>query len=98
MSSESVWQVALNWVDVGSFNTRLVVRFYDFYSVSPEYFGYTPVPFEETCNLQSHSQKFNHLTPNDLKRRRAVSPLEIKVPSKNICEKPRNTLINHSVY
>jgi hypothetical protein len=27
MSSESVCQVALSWVDVGSFHTRLVVRF-----------------------------------------------------------------------
>jgi hypothetical protein len=28
---------------VGSFHTRLLVRFYDFYSVSPEYFGFTLV-------------------------------------------------------
>jgi hypothetical protein len=27
MSSESVCQVASSWVDVGSFHTRLVVRF-----------------------------------------------------------------------
>jgi hypothetical protein len=27
MSSESVCQVARSWVDVGSFRTRLVVRF-----------------------------------------------------------------------
>jgi hypothetical protein len=27
MSSESVCQVARNWVDMGSFHTRLVVRF-----------------------------------------------------------------------
>jgi hypothetical protein len=27
MSSESVCQVARSWVDVGSFHTRLVVRF-----------------------------------------------------------------------
>jgi hypothetical protein len=33
MSSESAYQVANSWVDVGSFLTRLVV------SVSPEYFG-----------------------------------------------------------
>jgi hypothetical protein len=40
----------------------------------------------------------NHLTPNDLKRRRAVSPLKIKIPSKNMREKPTNTQIIHSVY
>jgi hypothetical protein len=40
----------------------------------------------------------NPLTPNDLKRRRAVSPLKIKIPSKNMHEKPTNTTINHSVY
>jgi hypothetical protein len=38
------------------------------------------------------------LTPNDLKRRRAVSPLKIKIPSKNMREKPTNTPIIHSVY
>jgi hypothetical protein len=27
---------------------------------------------------------FNPLTPNDLQRRRAVSPLKIKIPSKNL--------------
>jgi hypothetical protein len=30
MFSESMWQVACNWVDVGSFHTRLVVRFMTF--------------------------------------------------------------------
>jgi hypothetical protein len=30
MSSESVCQVARSWVDVGSFHTRLVVRFMNF--------------------------------------------------------------------
>jgi hypothetical protein len=33
----------------------------------------------------------NPLTPNDLERRRAVSPLKIKIPSKNMREKPTNT-------
>jgi hypothetical protein len=37
--------------------------------------------------------KINLLTPNDLQRRRAVSPLKIKIPSKNIREKPTNTPI-----
>jgi hypothetical protein len=27
----------------------------------------------------------NPLTPNDLQRRRAVSPLKIKIPVKNLC-------------
>jgi hypothetical protein len=39
---------------------------------------------------------FNPLTPNDLQRRREVSHLKIKIPSKNICEKPTNTSIIHS--
>jgi hypothetical protein len=30
MSSESLCQVARSWVDVGSFHTRLVVRFMNF--------------------------------------------------------------------
>jgi hypothetical protein len=41
MSSESVCQVARSWVDVGSFYTRLVMRYMKFYSARPEYFGYT---------------------------------------------------------
>jgi hypothetical protein len=41
---------------------------------------------------------FNPLTPNDLKRRRAVNPLKIKIPSKNMCVKPTNTPITLSVY
>jgi hypothetical protein len=40
----------------------------------------------------------NHLTPNDLQRRRAVSPLKIKITSKNMHEKPANATIIHSVY
>jgi hypothetical protein len=40
----------------------------------------------------------NPLTPNDLQRRRAVSSLKIKIPSKNMREKPTNTPIIHSVY
>jgi hypothetical protein len=43
MSSESVCQVARSWVDVGSFHTRFGREVYEFYSVSPEYFGYTLV-------------------------------------------------------
>jgi hypothetical protein len=30
--------------------------------------------------------------------RGAVSPLKIKIPSKNMCKKPTNTPIIHSVY
>jgi hypothetical protein len=40
----------------------------------------------------------NPLTPNDLYRRRAVSPLKIKIPSKNMREKPTNATTIHSVY
>jgi hypothetical protein len=43
-------------------------------------------------------RKVNPLTPNDLQRRRAVSPLKIKITSKTMPEKPTNTLIIHSVY
>jgi hypothetical protein len=39
----------------------------------------------------------NPLTPNDLKRRGVVSPLKIRIPSKNMREKPSNTPIIHSV-
>jgi hypothetical protein len=39
------------------------------------------------------SGHFNPLTPNDLQRRRAVSPLKIKIPSKDMREKPTNTPI-----
>jgi hypothetical protein len=38
----------------------------------------------------------NPLTPNE--RLRAVSPLKIKIPSKNMREKPTNTQIINSVY
>jgi hypothetical protein len=43
-------------------------------------------------------ESLNSLTPNDLKRRRAVSPLKIKIPSKNMREKSTNTPIIYSVY
>jgi hypothetical protein len=36
--------------------------------------------------------------PNDLQRRRALSPLKIKIPSKNMREKPTDTPIIHLVY
>jgi hypothetical protein len=36
--------------------------------------------------------------PNDLQRRNAVNPLKIKIPSKNMCEKPAYTLIIYLVY
>jgi hypothetical protein len=40
----------------------------------------------------------NPLTPNNLQRSRALSPLKVKIPSKNMREKPTNTPIIHSVY
>jgi hypothetical protein len=43
-------------------------------------------------------QAVNPLTPNDLQIRRAVSPLKIKIPSKNMRGKPTNTPIIYSVY
>jgi hypothetical protein len=43
MSSESMCQVALSWVNVGSFHTPFSGKVYDLYSVSPECFGYTLV-------------------------------------------------------
>jgi hypothetical protein len=42
--------------------------------------------------------EINPLTPNDLLWRRAVSLLNIKIPSKSVREKPTNTPIIHSVY
>jgi hypothetical protein len=40
MSNESVCQVPRSWVDVGTFHA-FSGDVYDFYSVGPEYFGYT---------------------------------------------------------
>jgi hypothetical protein len=40
----------------------------------------------------------NPLMPNDVYSRHTVSPLKIKIPSKNMCEKPTNTPTIHSVY
>jgi hypothetical protein len=39
----------------------------------------------------------NPLTPNDLKAS-CSEPFKIKIHSKNMCEKPTNTPIFHSVY
>jgi hypothetical protein len=43
-------------------------------------------------------QHVNPLTPNNLQRRNAVSPLKIKIPSKSMRENPTNTPITYSVY
>jgi hypothetical protein len=40
----------------------------------------------------------NPLKPNDLKSRRAVSILKIKIPSKNMRNKPTNIPIIYSIY
>jgi hypothetical protein len=48
--------------------------------------------------LEALHLDLNPLTPNDLQRRCALSPLKIKIPSKNMREKPTNTPINHPVY
>jgi hypothetical protein len=50
------------------------------------------------CAALSQQATVNPLTPNDSKRRRPVSPLKIKNPSKNMREKLTNTPIIHSVY
>jgi hypothetical protein len=47
---------------------------------------------------QPLAYRINPLTPNDLQRRCTVNPLKIKIPSKNMREKPTNTPIIHSVY
>jgi hypothetical protein len=52
----------------------------------------------EINSLALENSVINPLTPNDLQRRRAVSPLKIKIPSKNTREKPTNTPIIHSAY
>jgi hypothetical protein len=58
------------------------------------------IPF--TCLFSRKSEDarpyINPLTPNDLQRRRSVNSLKIKIPSKNMREKPTNTSIIHSVY
>jgi hypothetical protein len=43
-----------------------------------------------------HETKVNPLTPDDLQKRREVSPLKIKI--KNMREKPTKSQIIHSVY
>jgi hypothetical protein len=48
--------------------------------------------------IQHPTFKFNPLMPNDLQKRRAVDLLKIKIPSKNMREKPKNTPIIQSVY
>jgi hypothetical protein len=53
-----------------------------------------PIEISKTFTLRI----INPSTPNDLQRHRAVSPLKIKIPSKNMREKPTNTTIIHSVY
>jgi hypothetical protein len=45
-----------------------------------------------------YSFVFNPLKSKDLKRHREVRPLKIKIPSKNMREKPTNTPITYSVY
>jgi hypothetical protein len=55
--------------------------------------------FIKMCiHFKYHPTVFNPLMLNDLKRCCAVSPLKIKIPSKNMCEKPTNAPMIHSVY
>jgi hypothetical protein len=48
--------------------------------------------------IQVWTISVNPLMPNDLQRHHAVSPLKIKIPSKNMREKPTNTPIVYSIY
>jgi hypothetical protein len=57
-------------------------------------YAYTVYPYVRIAMLRG----VNPLTPNDLQRRRTLSPLKIKIPSKNMREKPTHTQIIHSVY
>jgi hypothetical protein len=41
-----------------------------------------------SCEALRYRKQLKPLTPNDLQRRRAVSPLKIKIPGKNMREKP----------
>jgi hypothetical protein len=50
------------------------------------------------ASLRLSKLLLNPLTPNDLWRRRAVSPLKIKIIVKIMSEKQKNTPIIHSVY
>jgi hypothetical protein len=52
-------------------------------------FQYTRECYKNIC--------FNPLTPNDLQRRRVVSPLRMEIPNKNMREKPTKTPIIRSV-
>jgi hypothetical protein len=58
MPSESVCQVARSWVDVGSFHTRLVVKFMIFTAAvrnildTPSYVLY--IFYFKLCTLDSH--------------------------------------------
>jgi hypothetical protein len=49
-------------------------------------------------SLMSSVMFINTLTPNYLLKRRAVSLLKFRIPSKNMREKPTNTTMFHSVY
>jgi hypothetical protein len=46
----------------------------------------------EICCL-GYKIVLNPLMPNDLQRHHAVSPLKIKIPSKNMHEKPTNATV-----
>jgi hypothetical protein len=52
----------------------------------------------EVGTVERRKLRYKYAQPNDLQRRRALSPLKIKISSKNMREKPTNTPIIHSVY
>jgi hypothetical protein len=60
------------------------------------YYGnYQAVGNSKTKLENSDKKQINPLTPNDLQRRRAVSPLKIKIPSKKSwgCEEGFNSIV-----
>jgi hypothetical protein len=59
MSSESVCQVARRWVDVGSFNTRLVARFMIFKAPAQNILG-------TSMYTSKHDYELGHLEQNGL--------------------------------
>jgi hypothetical protein len=55
-------------------------------------------PTEREDNPRPSELHFNPLTPNDLLKTSRSKPFKIKIPSKNMREKPTNTQVIHSVY
>jgi hypothetical protein len=63
MSSDPVCHAACSWVDVGSFYLLLFIIYLYFYSVSPEYYGYTLVVGLHEDLPAAHSAMCSSLGP-----------------------------------